>query len=105
MIPGGATTFSFPKAHRLTLRQTQPPVHPYTSGISFIKVKKPGSEADHLLPPAAEVMTVWSYTSTPPYAFTVVCLIQQEDNLTLSPASHNGGFRVFTVLEYDGPLC
>jgi len=58
MIPGGATTFSFTKARRLTPRQTQPPAHPYTSGISFIKVKKPGSEADHLLPSAAEVMNV-----------------------------------------------
>jgi len=88
--------FVFPKACRLTLGQTQPPVHHYTSWISFIKVKKPESEADNLLPSAAEVMNVWSYTSAPPYAFTVVCLIQQ-DNLILSAVSSNGGFRMFKV--------
>lgn len=63
--------FLLPKARRLTLGQTQPPVHHYTSGISFIKVKKPGSEVDNLLPSAAEVINVWSYTSTPPYTFMV----------------------------------
>jgi hypothetical protein len=92
----GQQRFLFPKAHRLTLGQTQPPVHHYTSGISFITVKKPGGEADHLLPSAAEVMNVRSYVSTPPYTFTVVCLIQQ-DNLTLLPISSNGGFRMFKV--------
>jgi hypothetical protein len=89
--------FLFPKARRLTLGQTQPPVHHHTSGISFIKVKKPEFEADNLLPSAAEVMNVESYTSTAPYAFTEVCLIQKEDNLILSPVSSNGGFRMFKV--------
>jgi hypothetical protein len=72
MIAGGAM-FSFPpNTRRLTLGQAQPPVDHYTSGISFIKVKKPGSEDDNLLPSAAEVMNVWSYNSTSPYTFTVV---------------------------------
>jgi hypothetical protein len=77
--------------------QTQPPVHHHTSGIFFIKVMKPECEANYLFPSAAEVINVESYTSTTPNAFTAVCLIQQEDNLTLSPVSSNGGFRMFKV--------
>jgi hypothetical protein len=39
----------------------------YTVGTSgsFPAVKRPGREANHSLPPTAEVST-WSYTSTPP---------------------------------------
>jgi hypothetical protein len=34
-----------------------------------------GSEADHSPPTSAEVMKIWIYTSSPPYAFMAQCLI------------------------------
>jgi hypothetical protein len=33
------------------------------------------SEADHSFPASAEVKKIWIYTSTPPYAFTALCLL------------------------------
>jgi hypothetical protein len=45
-------------ACRPTVGPTQPqPLNP--------RVKRPGSEADHSLPPSAEVKNEWSYTSIP----------------------------------------
>jgi hypothetical protein len=37
--------------------------------VSFLGVKRPRRDTDHLLLSSAEFMNVWSYTSTPPYAF------------------------------------
>jgi hypothetical protein len=34
-------------------------------------VKRPGREAHHSPPASAEVKKIWTYTSTPPYAFMV----------------------------------
>jgi hypothetical protein len=39
-------------------------------------VKRQGREADHSPPFSAEVKNTWSYTSTPPYAFAVWCLVE-----------------------------
>jgi hypothetical protein len=38
-------------------------------GGSFLRVKRPGREADHSPPTSAEVKKMWIYTSTCPYAF------------------------------------
>jgi hypothetical protein len=34
-----------------------------------------GREADHSPPASAEVNKLWTYTSTPPYAFMAQCLV------------------------------
>jgi len=54
---------------RLLWGPIQPPIHWALRAISP-GVKQPRREADHLLPCSAEVENEWSYTSTPPYAFT-----------------------------------
>jgi hypothetical protein len=45
----------------------------YTMGIntggSFLKLKRPGREPDHLLPTSAEVKKIWIYTHAVPYVF------------------------------------
>jgi hypothetical protein len=41
----------------------------------FSGLKWPGREADHSPPASAVVKKIWIYTSTPPYAFMVWCLI------------------------------
>jgi hypothetical protein len=51
------------------LGSTQTPMQWIPEAFSF-GVKLPGREADHSPPSSAEVKTTWSYTSTPPYAFT-----------------------------------
>jgi hypothetical protein len=43
-------------------------------------IKKPEREGEHPPPSSAEDKTMWSYTSTPPYMFTVRCSIKQRDN-------------------------
>jgi hypothetical protein len=44
-------------------------------GIFPREVKRSGREADHSPPTSAEVKKMWTYTSTPPYAFMASCLI------------------------------
>jgi hypothetical protein len=44
-------------------------------GILSLGLKRPGREADHSRPASAEVKNLWTYTSTPPYAFMAQCLI------------------------------
>jgi hypothetical protein len=53
---------------------TQPPIQLVPGALS-LGVKRLGCEADHSPPTSAEVTKMWIYTSTPPYAFTVWCLI------------------------------
>jgi hypothetical protein len=52
-----------------------PNYYPMGTGASFPGVKPPGREANHSLPANAELKKMWIYTSTPPYAFLVYCLI------------------------------
>jgi hypothetical protein len=48
------------------------------TGGSFPGVKQQGREADHSPPVSAEVKKIWTYTSTPPYAF----IVKLRDNFT-----------------------
>jgi hypothetical protein len=41
--------------------------------------KPMGHEADHSTPASAKV-SVWSYASTPQYAFMALCLVKHRDN-------------------------
>jgi hypothetical protein len=53
------------------LRNVQTGCVAHSAGVTFLaRVKRPGSEADHLPPTTVEVKNEWSSTSTPP-----VCLL------------------------------
>jgi hypothetical protein len=45
-------------------------IYPMGTGGSFLGVKRPGRETDHLSPTSAEVKNMLVYTSTSPYTFT-----------------------------------
>jgi hypothetical protein len=60
--------FLFITAFRTALRPTQPLIQGVAGAIS-LEVKRSGRETDHSPPSKAEVKNVWSYTSTPQYAF------------------------------------
>jgi hypothetical protein len=47
----------------------------WVPGALIPGVKRPLREADHSPTTNAEVKKMWIYTSTPPYAFMVYCLI------------------------------
>jgi hypothetical protein len=59
---------------------------PYPMGtrVLFLKVKRPGREADHSPPSSGEIKNAWSYTSTPQYVFTAWCLVKHRDNFTFT---------------------
>jgi hypothetical protein len=77
--------FLFTPASRLALGPTQPPIQ-WVSGVLSLGVKRPGPEADHSPPSDAKVKNVWSYTSTPQYAFVVWCSVKKKhrDNFTFT---------------------
>jgi len=52
---------------RTALGPTQPPK--WVPRAPSLGVKQPGHETDHSLPSSAKDNNVWSYTSTPQYAF------------------------------------
>jgi hypothetical protein len=52
-------------------------------GVS-LNVKQLGHEADHSLPSIAEVKNVWSYTSSPQYAFMAWCSVKAQGQLYLT---------------------
>jgi hypothetical protein len=68
--------FLFATMSRPGLGPTQTPIQ-CVSGILIPEVKWLGHEADHLPPSSSEIKNVWSYTSTPQYAFMAWCLIKQ----------------------------
>jgi hypothetical protein len=77
LSPGRFKNFLLSTSARLALASTQPP-------IQWVpEVKRPGREADHSTPSSALFKKMRIYTSTPPYAFTVKCLIKHRDNFTL----------------------
>jgi hypothetical protein len=72
--PGGGKIFHFSMSSRLALDPTQPPIQRVPGTLSP-GVKRLRREVDHSPPTSAEVKKKWIYTSTPPYAFMVWCLI------------------------------
>jgi hypothetical protein len=68
----------------LQVVQTSPGAHPASypmiPGALSPGVERPGHKADHSPPASAEVKKMWLYTSTPPYAFMVWCLIKHRDD-------------------------
>jgi hypothetical protein len=75
--------FLFVTASRPVLVPIQPPIQRVPGALS-LWVKKPEREADHSPPSSAEVKNTWSYTSTPPYAFTDWCLVKHRNNFTFT---------------------
>jgi hypothetical protein len=65
-------------ASRPTLGPTQPPIQSVRGALSP-GIKRPGREANNLLPSDSEV-NMWSYTSTSQYVFMAWCLIKHRDN-------------------------
>jgi hypothetical protein len=61
---------NFSLHHRVqTGFETHTASYPVGTRGSFLGVKWPGREADHLRPYSADVKNAWSYTSTPQYTF------------------------------------
>jgi hypothetical protein len=65
---GRVKNFLFSTSSRPTLGSTQPPIQWVPEALSP-GVKRQGREADHSPLTSANVKKMWSYTSTPPYAF------------------------------------
>jgi hypothetical protein len=72
--PGRVKNFLFSASSRPDLGPTQPPIQ-WVPGSLSPGIKRQGREADYSPPASAEVMKLWIYTSTPPYAFMAYCLI------------------------------
>jgi hypothetical protein len=71
---GRGKIFLFSTTPRPALRPTQPLIQ-WVPGALSPEVKRPGRKADHSPPSNAEVKNTWIYTSTPPYAFMALCLM------------------------------
>jgi hypothetical protein len=68
--------FLIPTASRTAPGLTQSP-NQWVPETCSPGAKRPGREADQLLPSIAEVRNAWSYTSSPQYVFMAWCLIKQ----------------------------
>jgi hypothetical protein len=74
-FPLGERFFSF---WNIQTASGAPPASCWVSSkSSFLGVKWAGPDTDHLSPPTAKVKNVWNYTSTPPYALMMWCLLNQ----------------------------
>jgi hypothetical protein len=73
----GVGIYLFTTASRPALGPTQPPIH-WVPEVLSLRLKRPGREADHLLPSSAEVRNTWSCTSTPKYAFKTWCSVKNK---------------------------
>jgi hypothetical protein len=62
-----------------------PASYPMGTGDSFPGVKRLGREANHSPQSSAEFKNTWTYTSTPPYAFTAWCLVKSTGTTLLLP--------------------
>jgi hypothetical protein len=84
--------------YRTALGPTQPPIR-WVQGAISLGLKRSGREADHLPPSSAEVKNVWSYTSTPQYAFMTGCSVKVVHVLNLIPDHYDvilsGGIDTF----------
>jgi hypothetical protein len=66
---------------RPALGSTRSPIQQEPGDLSP-GVKWPGHEADNSTLSIAQVKNVWSYTSTPPYAFVAWYLVKHKGNFT-----------------------
>jgi hypothetical protein len=67
---GRVKNFLFSTSSRPALGSTQPPIQ-WVPGTLSPGLKRPGREADHSPRASAEIKKIWTYTSSPPYAFIV----------------------------------
>jgi hypothetical protein len=74
--------FPFTTTSRPALGPTQSPVK-WIPGSLSLGIKRPEHEADHSPPSSTEVKNVWSYTSTPQYAFMEWCSVKAQEHLYL----------------------
>jgi hypothetical protein len=65
---------------RPALGPTRPAIQWILEGL-YLRVKRPGSEADNSPPSSAKVKNAWSYTSTPQYVFMAWCLVKAQGQL------------------------
>jgi hypothetical protein len=73
--PGSVKNFLFSMSSGPALGLIKPPIQWVRGGALSPGVKRPGRESDHSPPPSAAVKKMWIYTSIPPHAFMVQCLI------------------------------
>jgi hypothetical protein len=69
-----------------------PASYPMGARGSFPGGKRQGREADHSPPSSAEVNNVWSYTSTPQYAFMVWCSVTAQKQIYIYTYLLNRGY-------------
>jgi hypothetical protein len=80
-LPVGVRNFSLHCVQTGSL--AHPASYPVGTGGYIPEVKLPGREADHSPLSSDKVKNTLSYISTPPYAFTAWCLVNQRDNFIL----------------------
>jgi hypothetical protein len=73
----GAGFFIVAATSRPTLEPTQ-----WVLGVLSLRIKRSGRDAYHSPPSGATVKNSWTYTSSPPCAFTGWCIIKNRDNFT-----------------------
>jgi hypothetical protein len=66
--PAGAMMEFFSLRHRIQIvsgvHLSSYPVETWGGGVLYLRVKRPGHEADHSPPSSADVKNAWNYTST-----------------------------------------
>jgi len=74
--------FHFTIASRQALGPNQP-TNQWVPVVLSLRVKRPGRPADNSPPSSAKVKSAWSYSSTPPYAFTAWRSVKAQGQLYL----------------------
>jgi hypothetical protein len=74
-VPAGTGIFLFTTVSRSDLGLTQLPIQ-WVPGALFLGVKRPGR--GHSPPSSAGLKNVWSYTTTPQYAFMAWCSVKPQ---------------------------
>jgi hypothetical protein len=73
-VPEWVKNFLFSTSSRPALGSIQPHIQWVLVALS-LGVKRPEREVDQLPPTSADVKSIWIYTTTPPYALMMKCLI------------------------------